>query len=365
MKIVAHKLVDVEYHEATAFAPTIIKPELIVLHDTAGHLDKGNCVDWFTNPNCNVSAHLIIERDGTIVQCVPFNQRAYHAGRSQWKGRPDCNGWAIGIEIVNPGLLDKDGRAWFHKQGPQAKWKKGYPTTTLKKALVPNSKTQFAWWMPYTAEQIASVTAVCRTLVGVYGITDITTHWAIRPGDKVDTNPLFPLEDVRRVALAPKPSSVPAALMAVDGAAGVAAAAAEAPEIETVASVVVAENGEPEGRKWFSSAQFAEVNALAAEGSTLAARIRNYGRWLWLLLFGAPVGGTGVAHMVDPNKGAPAVAGSWASQHPFLFASIVGGGVLAIMLGLGFWYLKGFQQSLLRAAKGGRYEPPATVKTGA
>ncbi len=46
-----------------------------------------------------VSAHLLIRRDGEIVQFVPFGQRAWHAGVSAWKGREACNDYSIGIEL--------------------------------------------------------------------------------------------------------------------------------------------------------------------------------------------------------------------------------------------------------------------------
>jgi AmpD protein len=46
-----------------------------------------------------VSAHFFIRRDGAVVQFVSCDQRAWHAGRSCWKGRVDCNDWSIGIEL--------------------------------------------------------------------------------------------------------------------------------------------------------------------------------------------------------------------------------------------------------------------------
>src|SRR3982074_728404 len=45
-----------------------------------------------------VSAHALIRRDGTIVQYVPFGQRAWHAGQSHYRGRAACNDFSIGIE---------------------------------------------------------------------------------------------------------------------------------------------------------------------------------------------------------------------------------------------------------------------------
>ncbi len=72
----------------------------IVMHATAnGTLER--VVDWFNNPNAQVSAHYTIGKDGTIVQHVRDEFRAWHAGKSEWKGRKDLNSWAIGIEQVN------------------------------------------------------------------------------------------------------------------------------------------------------------------------------------------------------------------------------------------------------------------------
>ena len=46
-----------------------------------------------------VSAHLFIDRRGRTVQFVPFDERAWHAGVSAWRGRSGCNDFAIGIEL--------------------------------------------------------------------------------------------------------------------------------------------------------------------------------------------------------------------------------------------------------------------------
>jgi len=46
-----------------------------------------------------VSAHLLIRRDGEVVQYVPFHRRAWHAGASAFEGRERCNDFAIGIEL--------------------------------------------------------------------------------------------------------------------------------------------------------------------------------------------------------------------------------------------------------------------------
>jgi len=46
-----------------------------------------------------VSAHLLIRRDGSVLQFVPFNKRAWHAGRSEFNGDKECNDFSIGIEL--------------------------------------------------------------------------------------------------------------------------------------------------------------------------------------------------------------------------------------------------------------------------
>ena len=46
-----------------------------------------------------VSAHFFVRRSGKLLQFVPCGQRAWHAGRSQWRGRENCNDWSVGIEL--------------------------------------------------------------------------------------------------------------------------------------------------------------------------------------------------------------------------------------------------------------------------
>ncbi|REC95643.1 1,6-anhydro-N-acetylmuramyl-L-alanine amidase AmpD [Kushneria indalinina] len=75
-----------------------------------------NRLDWEAHPffesirGLRVSAHLLIRRDGRCVQFVPFNRRAWHAGRSRWQGRQALNDFTIGIE------LEGDARPFTHAQ---------------------------------------------------------------------------------------------------------------------------------------------------------------------------------------------------------------------------------------------------------
>jgi AmpD protein len=64
-----------------------------------------NRLDWDAHPyfgrirGMEVSAHLLIRRDGELVQFVPFTERAWHAGESGFRGRSRCNDFSVGIEL--------------------------------------------------------------------------------------------------------------------------------------------------------------------------------------------------------------------------------------------------------------------------
>ena len=64
-----------------------------------------NELDWSAHPyfetirGLTVSSHFLVRRDGELVQFVSCDERAWHAGASQWRGRGVCNGFSIGIEL--------------------------------------------------------------------------------------------------------------------------------------------------------------------------------------------------------------------------------------------------------------------------
>jgi N-acetylmuramoyl-L-alanine amidase len=191
MEIKNHRLVGVDYTKAHLVGGTIT-PEIIVLHDTAGRLDKFNSAQYLLKAK-NVSVQLVIERDGTVTQQVPFNKRAGHAGRSVYDGRKGVNNFSIGIEIVNVGRMS------FVKSGVAETWfkqKLSIEEYGIKEVTTPEHGHGF--WMAYTEEQINAVIEVCEALFDKYKtLKDIQPHWFISPGRKVDTNPLFPLQEVR------------------------------------------------------------------------------------------------------------------------------------------------------------------------
>ena len=77
-------------------------PDMILLHYT-GMPDVQGAIAQLCTAGTDVSAHYIVLEDGRIVQCVPEDKRAWHAGVSFWAGETDINSRSVGIEIVNPG----------------------------------------------------------------------------------------------------------------------------------------------------------------------------------------------------------------------------------------------------------------------
>ena len=89
--------------------------QLIVIHNISlppsqfggGYIEQffQNKLDWSVHPyfqtiqGMEVSAHLLILRTGEVIQFVNFNDRAWHAGRSSYLGKKECNDYSMGIEL--------------------------------------------------------------------------------------------------------------------------------------------------------------------------------------------------------------------------------------------------------------------------
>ena len=112
-----HRLVGVPFIESPNQneRPDPKDIQLVVIHAISlppGQFETPGVTQLFTNtldPNehpyyreieaLRVSAHLLIQRSGVLTQYVAFDQRAWHAGVSSWRGREVCNDFSIGIEI--------------------------------------------------------------------------------------------------------------------------------------------------------------------------------------------------------------------------------------------------------------------------
>lgn len=160
--------------------PAGTAPELIVVHSISlppaqfggPWIDRlfTNTLDPRAHPffagiaALRVSAHLLVRRDGGLVQYVPFHRRAWHAGRSRWQGRDACNDFSVGIELEG---TDRD---------------------------------------PFTWPQYRRLGAVVRALCRAYpslSADRIAGHSDIAPGRKTDPGPGFDWGKLRKV-LAPR-----------------------------------------------------------------------------------------------------------------------------------------------------------------
>lgn len=112
-----------------------------------------------------VSSHFLIRRDGELVQYVPCDRRAWHAGRSHWQGRDNCNDFSLGIELEG---TDHD---------------------------------------PYTSAQYARLNELLNLLQRHYGIPPqaLAGHDQIAPGRKTDPGPTFDWRQIQNAAGAPVP----------------------------------------------------------------------------------------------------------------------------------------------------------------
>lgn len=85
---------------------------LVVLHYT-GMRDAAAALARLCDPGSGVSAHYLVDEDGTVYALVPDHLRAWHAGVSAWRQWDDPNGVSIGIELVNPG------HEWGYRRFPE------------------------------------------------------------------------------------------------------------------------------------------------------------------------------------------------------------------------------------------------------
>lgn len=75
---------------------------MLVLHYT-GMQTAEAAVARLCDPDARVSAHYVVDEDGSILRLVAEERRAWHAGKGVWQGETDCNTASIGVELVNPG----------------------------------------------------------------------------------------------------------------------------------------------------------------------------------------------------------------------------------------------------------------------
>jgi AmpD protein len=97
-----------------------------------------NQLDWDEHPyfgeirGMEVSAHLLISRDGGLIQFVPFTERAWHAGKSSFRGRARCNDFSIGIELEGDDETPYDDRQYSALTAALAALLRAYPNLSVR-----------------------------------------------------------------------------------------------------------------------------------------------------------------------------------------------------------------------------------------
>ena len=134
---------------------------MAVLHYT-GMIDGASAIARLADAETKVSAHYVVAEDGQVIRMVAEDKRAWHAGRSWWRGISDVNSASIGIEIVNPG----------HEFG----------------------------YRPFPEAQVEAVIELLAGIVERHGITrgNVVGHSDVAPARKEDPGELFPWELLAR-----------------------------------------------------------------------------------------------------------------------------------------------------------------------
>jgi N-acetyl-anhydromuramyl-L-alanine amidase AmpD len=171
-------------------------PKYIIMHFTTGTKIEST-ISHFKNPSAGVSTHLLIGRDGRVVQFLPFNKIAYHSGYSWWERESNLNTSSIGIELDNAGLLRKDRSGkWFRR-------KIEIPARDVKqkihwKQYKPKDKERYPGWEKFPQIQLDVALSIVQALKEKYpSIEEILGHDDVNLRNRYDPGPLFPMKDFR------------------------------------------------------------------------------------------------------------------------------------------------------------------------
>ncbi|MDT7933611.1 MAG: N-acetylmuramoyl-L-alanine amidase [Sphingomonadaceae bacterium] len=170
-------------------APFPEPPEIAVIHFTGGGSARSSAA-WFADPrNRSSSAHVVIDRDGSVIQCVPFDRQAWHAGVSAWRGLTGLNRYSWGIELANWGWLQRMGAGWADGAGRPVQG----AVLAAHRHGNPGGDAGPIGWEPYPSAQVAAAAALC----GALGVREVVGHDDIAPGRKSDPGPAFDMPAFR------------------------------------------------------------------------------------------------------------------------------------------------------------------------
>jgi len=145
--------------------------DMLVLHYT-GMESCDAALDRLCDPEVEVSAHYLIDEDGTTYTMVSEDKRAWHAGVSFWRGQSNINDRSIGIELVNPG----------HEFG----------------------------YRPFPSDQMTALVALCLGVLGRHSIPacNVVGHSDVAPARKQDPGEHFNWARLAKAGIGLWPSAI-------------------------------------------------------------------------------------------------------------------------------------------------------------
>lgn len=205
IQLANHKI-KLEPSENTSFvkSPNIggkLEPRYLVIHYTAGQ-NADAAVAWLADKKSKASAHVVIGRDGSVTQLVPFDKIAFHTGPSVWDGIQGLSPYSIGFELDNAGRLRRVGNSWVSWFG------RTYPEEEVLVATHKFDTVEYGWHT-YTEAQIETAVELGATLFSRYNLLDVVGHDDISPRRKWDPGPAFPMHSFRSKLIGREADALP------------------------------------------------------------------------------------------------------------------------------------------------------------
>ena len=178
---------NVKYLQCSKCKVKLSRVDTIVLHSTVGAGAISSAL-YLGRPDTSVSAHVVVGRDAEVFQLLPFDVKAWHAGKSFHAGRVNLNDCSIGIELDNAGELQRVGDRYYSSFGREYSPDQVYTTEEEGRAR---------YWHSFTEGQFGITEEICRLLKECYGIKYLVRHSDITPR-KTDPGPAFPFDELRK-----------------------------------------------------------------------------------------------------------------------------------------------------------------------
>ena len=169
----------------------VVPLEAIVVHYTASR-NYVPTLSWLRNPDAKVSAHFLIDRDGSMHQMAALEDRTWHGGGATSKlfGSGNVNGRTIGIELMNLGPLQASGNS-FVAEADKKPWTSSGMTAS-----------DGSFWEPFPTAQIDTLVGLLDRIYehhpGLKESKRLVGHQDVDPTRKRDPGPVFPWQVIRQ-----------------------------------------------------------------------------------------------------------------------------------------------------------------------